>query len=143
VTTVADLCGKAVAVEKATVEQKAAEAQSKTCTKEGKKAVNVLVYTGQNAVNLAVSSGRAELGMADSPVVAYQVKLSNGAFKLVGKSFGFEPYGLAIPKTSGLAKPVESALKVIIANGTYHSILAKWGLTEGAISEPAINGAKS
>jgi polar amino acid transport system substrate-binding protein len=81
--------------------------------------------------------------MADSPVVAYQVKLSNGAFKLVGKSFGFEPYGLAVPKTSGLAKPLESALKVIIANGTYHSILAKWGLTEGAISEPAINGAKS
>ncbi len=143
VTTIADLCGKTVAVEKGTVEQKGSEAQGKTCTKEGKKGVNVLVYTGQNAVNLAVSSGRAALGMADSPVVAYQIHLSNGAFKLVGKSFGFEPYGLAIPKTAGLTKPIDAALKVLIANGTYHSILAKWGLTEGAISEPTINGAKS
>ena len=75
----ADLCGKTVAVEKGTVEQEEAEAQSKKCTKEGKKAVTVLVFPGQNAVNLAVSSGRAELGMADSPVVAYQIKQSNGA----------------------------------------------------------------
>ena len=143
VSTIADLCGKTVAVEKGTVEQKGSEAQSKTCTKEGKGSVNVLVFTGQNAVNLAVSSGRAALGMADSPVVAYQIHLSNGAFKLAGKSFGFEPYGLAIPKTAGLTKPIAAALKVLIANGTYHSILAKWGLTEGAISEPTINGAKS
>ena len=83
----ADLCGKTVAVEKGTVEQEEAEAQSKKCTKEGKKSVTVLSFPGQNAVNLAVSSGRADLGMADSPVVAYQIKQSNGQFKLIGKSY--------------------------------------------------------
>ncbi len=82
---VADLCGKTVAVEKGTVEQEESEAQSKKCTKEGKKAVTVLIFPGQNAVNLAISSGRAEVGMADSPVAAYQVKQSNGAFKLIGQ----------------------------------------------------------
>ena len=77
VSTITDLCGKTVAVEKGTTEQEEAEKQSKKCTKEGKKAVTVLSFPGQNAVNLAVSSGRAELGMADSPVVAYQVKQSD------------------------------------------------------------------
>jgi polar amino acid transport system substrate-binding protein len=143
VSTVADLCGKTVAVEKGTVEQEEAEAQSKKCTKEGKKAVTVLIFTGQNAVNLAVSSGRAELGMADSPVVAYQIKQSDGAFKLVGKSYAFAPYGFAVPKTTGMTTPLLAALKLIISNGEYHAILAKWGLSEGAITTPTINGATS
>jgi polar amino acid transport system substrate-binding protein len=143
VTVLADLCGKTVAVEKGTVEQEEAQAQSKKCTGEGKKAVSVLIFTGQNAVNLAVSGGRAEVGMADSPVVAYQIKQSNGAFKLVGKTYNFAPYGLAIPKTSGMTTPTLAALKVLIANGEYHAILAKWGLEDGAITEPTINGAKS
>jgi polar amino acid transport system substrate-binding protein len=138
---IGDLCGRTAAVEKGTVEQEEAEAQSKKCTKEGKKAVSVLSFPGQNAVNLAVSSGRAELGMADSPVVAYQIKLSDGAFKLIGKSYEFAPYGLAIPKTSGMTQPILAALKQLIANGQYLKILEKWGIQAGAISTPKINGA--
>jgi polar amino acid transport system substrate-binding protein len=140
---VGDLCGKTVAVEKGTVEQEEAEAQNKKCPKEGKAAVTVLIYPGQDAVNLAVSSGRAVVGMADSPVVAYQIKESNGTFKLVGKSYMFAPYGLALPKTSGMATPILAALKLLIANGTYTKIMEKWGLEGGAITTPAINGAKS
>ena len=45
------------------------------------------------------SSGRAQLGMADSPVAAYRVKQSNGQFKLVGTTYGTAPYGIAVPKT--------------------------------------------
>lgn len=141
VTELADLCGKTTAVEKGTVEQEEAEAQSKKCTKAGKKAVSVLIYAGQNAVNLAVSSGRAELGMADSPVVAYQIKQSTGQFKLIGKSYAFAPYGLAIPKTNGMTQPIYAALKQLIANGTYLKVLEKWGIQSGAISAPKINGA--
>jgi polar amino acid transport system substrate-binding protein len=143
VTQLSDLCGKTVAVEKGTVEQEEAEAQSKKCTKEGKKSVTVLSFPGQNAVNLAVSSGRAEVGMADSPVVDYQIKQSNGQFKLIGKSYGFAPYGIAIPKTSGMAAPTLAALKVLMSNGTYAKILTKWGIQSGAISNPKINGATS
>ncbi len=143
VETISDLCGKTVAVEKGTVELEESEAQSKKCTKEAKKSVTVLSFPGQNAVNLAVSSGRAELGMADSPVVAYQIKQSNGGFKLIGKTYAFAPYGLAIPKTSGMTQPVFDALKVLIENGKYKQILEKWGIQEGAITAPAINGATS
>jgi polar amino acid transport system substrate-binding protein len=143
VSELADLCGKTTAVEKGTVEQEEAEKQSKTCTKEGKKAVTVLSFPGQDAVNLAVSSGRAELGMADSPVVAYQIKVNNGLFKLIGKSYGFAPYGLAIPKTSGMTQPIFAAMKELIANGAYLKILEKWGIQSGAIKEAKINGAIS
>jgi polar amino acid transport system substrate-binding protein len=143
VKTVADLCGKTVAVEKGTTEQEEATKQSGVCTKEGKKAVNVLSFPGQNPVNLAIASGRAELGMADSPVVDYQVKLSKGTLKLAGETYGVAPYGIAIPKTSGMTTPILAALKALIADGTYTKIMAKWGLQGGAISEPKINGATS
>jgi len=143
VNTVADLCGKKVAVEKGTTEQEESEAQSKKCAKEGKPAVTPLIYPGQDAVNLAVSSGRADVGMADSPVADYQVAQSKGAFKLTGQAFGLAPYGFAIPKSSGLTKPMVAALKELIANGTYGKILSKWGLQSGAITEPKINGATS
>jgi polar amino acid transport system substrate-binding protein len=145
VTRLADLCGKTVAVEKGTVELEEATKQSGACTKEGKKAVTVLSFPGQNPVSLAVSSGRAELGMADSPVVAYQIKQSGQTFKLIGESYGFAPYGLALPKNSALAAPMLAALKKLMAAGVYMSILQKWGIQSGAISEAEakINGATS
>jgi len=143
VKTAADLCGKTVSVEKGTTEQEESQAQSKKCTKEGKKAVTVLTYPDQNGANLAISSGRAELGMADSPVAAYQVKQSGGQFKLVGETYGAAPYGLAIPKNSGMTTPILAALKALIANGKYGEILAKWGVQSGALTTPQINGAKS
>ena len=143
VNTVADLCGKTVSVEKGTTEEEESKAQSGKCTKAGKKAVTALVFPDQNAANLAISSGRAELGMADSPVAAYAVKQSSGTFKLIGQTYGTAPYGLALPKGNGLAKPIQAALKELIANGTYMKILEKWGVQSGAITTPEINGAKS
>jgi polar amino acid transport system substrate-binding protein len=143
VETVEDLCGKSVSVEKGTVEQEESEAQSKKCAKAGKPAVKVLSFPDQNGANLALSSGRAEIGMADSPIADYQVKQSNGQFKLVGKEYEAAPYGLAIPKKLGLTKALQAALKAVIADGTYAKILAKWGLQSGALTSATINGATS
>jgi polar amino acid transport system substrate-binding protein len=137
----ADLCGRTVAVERGTTEQNDATAQGQKCKQAGKPGVTVNVYPDQNGANLAIASGRAQVGMADSPVAAYIVKLAKGQFKLSGKPYGAAPYGIAIAKDSGLAKPVLDAMKALIANGTYKSILAKWGTQSGALTNPKINGA--
>jgi polar amino acid transport system substrate-binding protein len=96
-------------------------------------------------VNLALSSGRAQVAMADSPVAEYQVRKSGGTFKIVGSplSYGAAPYGIAIPKNSGMTKPVLGALMALMAKGMYKQILTKWGVQSGAITTPVINGAKS
>jgi polar amino acid transport system substrate-binding protein len=142
ITSLADLCGHKVAVEKGTTQQADAQAQAAKCKAAGK-TLTIQIFNDQNAVNLALSSGRADVAMADSPVAAYQVKQSNGTFKLSGQPYGTAPYGIAIPKNSGMAKPVLAALKHLMANGTYMKILDKWGVQGGAISDPAINGAAS
>jgi polar amino acid transport system substrate-binding protein len=141
---ISDICGMTVAVEKGTTEEADAATQSKKCTAAGKPAVKELSFSDQNGANLALSSGRAQLGFADSPVAAYQVKQSNGAFKLVGAAYANAPYGLAAPK-NGLANALVAALKVLMQNGTYMQILTKWGIQSGAIpaSQVVVNGATS
>jgi polar amino acid transport system substrate-binding protein len=143
INTLADLCGHSVTVETGTTQLDDATAQNKKCKAEGKAGVKVNGFPDQNAANLALSSGRAEVGMADSPVAAYIVKQSNGKFKLSGKSYNNAPYGIAIPKGNGMAKPIQAALKKLISDGTYTSILKKWGVQEGAIKSPQINAAVS
>jgi polar amino acid transport system substrate-binding protein len=139
----ADLCGHKVAVEKGTTQQTDAQAQSKKCTAAGKKGVTVLTFPDQNGANLALSSGRADVVMADSPPSEYAVKQGGGQFKLTGKVYGTAPYGMALPKNSGLDKPMLAAMKKLMADGTYISILKKWGIEAGAINNPTINGATS
>lgn len=145
VTGLVDLCGKTVSVESGTTELTDAKGQSAKCTKAGKPKVTVLVYPTQSAANLALASGRAALSMADSPVAEYQVKQSNGTFKITGQAYGTAPYGLALPKGNGMDKAVLAALKVLMSKGTYTQILTKWGIQAGAIppSQVKINGGTS
>jgi len=144
VTNLASICGLSVSVESGTTELADANAQKAKCTKAGKKADAVLSFSTQSEANLALSSGRAQVSMADSPVAAYQVKQSSGAFKLVGQAYGVAPYGIAVPKQDGtLDKAILAALKDLIKNGQYATILKKWGVQSGADTHPVINGATS
>ena len=138
-----DLCGHKVSVEKGTTEETDAQGQATACTSGGKPALEVQSYPDQSSANLALTSGRADVGMADSPVAAYQVKQSNGVFKLSGPSYGNAPYGIAIPKGNGMAQAILAAIKDLMSNGTYTSILNTWGIQSGAITNPQINGATS
>ncbi len=138
------LCGKTLAVEKGTTEESTdIPADTKMCTGAGKPAVKGLSFDDQNGANLALDTGRADGVLADSPVAAYAAKQSNGKFVISGQPYGTAPYGIAIPKGNGMANAVLAALKALIANGTYNQILTKWGIQDGAITNPVINGATS
>jgi polar amino acid transport system substrate-binding protein len=143
INSLADLCGHSVGVETGTTQADDAKAQSAKCKAAGKAGVKVATYTDQSAANLAISSGRQQVGMADSPVAAYIAKQSNGQFKVTGKSYNNAPYGIAIPKGNGMAKPLLDALQQLMSNGTYTRILKKYGVQAGAIKNPTINGAIS
>ena len=94
------------------------------------------------------SRAKPTFGFVDSQVAGYIVSLAGGKFKLVGNAIEVAPYGIATPKTTaglGLAKAIQAAVKTLVANGTYHAILAKYGVTAGALpsSKIVLNGATS
>ena len=139
----ASLCGHSVAVESGTTEEADAKTQAAKCTATGKGKVTVLSFGTQTEANVAVSSGRADAGFADSPVAAYIVATSNGVFQNSGAPIGVAPYGLALPKSKGLTSPVQAAVNLLISNGVYTQILNKWGLQGGAVTTATVNGASS
>jgi polar amino acid transport system substrate-binding protein len=134
--TLDDLCDHSVAVEKGTTQQEDAEAQAQKCN------VDVQVLPDQNGANLAIASGRADLGMADSPVAAYIVEQSDGKFTL-GGAYGVAPYGIAMKKGSALAQPLLDAVKALYDDGTMQKIFDYWQLPDTGIDNPQINGATS
>lgn len=146
-----DLCGRKVAAEKGTVQldsltkdklDDGSATLRGTCKQNGKPVPTAVPLPDQNAVNSALIAGRADAFTADSPVVAYQVKITNGAVEQGGTATDVAPYGIAIPKTAGTFKDaVQKAVQKLMDDGTYTQIMQTWGLTDGAITQAKINGA--
>ena len=135
-----DVCGKKIAVQTATVQVDDVNARSKKCTDAGKAKITVDQYQKQSDATNAVVTGKDEAMLADSPVIVYAVKQTNGQLALVGDMYDAAPYGYAVAKgQTGLADAIVQAVKALIADGTYKTILDKWGVGAGAISTPAVN----
>lgn len=133
-------CGKKVAVQTGTVQDTDdLPARQKKCAGNQ---IQVQRYDAQDEATNAVVLGKADAVLADSPVMAGAVKKVGGGLQLVGDVYDSAPYGIAIPKTAGTTKDaIVGAVKALIADGTYKAILDKWGVANGAITDPVINGA--
>ncbi|MGC9665796.1 ABC transporter substrate-binding protein [Planosporangium sp. 12N6] len=135
-----EACGKKIAVQKDTVQVDDITARSKKCTDAGKPAITIDPYPGQDTATNAVITGKDDAMLADSPVVAYAVKQTNGQLETLGEIYDSAPYGYAIKKDqTAFAEAVRDAVKALIADGTYQKILDKWNVGAGAISNPELN----
>jgi polar amino acid transport system substrate-binding protein len=146
------LCGKKIAVEKGTTQEDELSPKSATkpdagarvdkCKQGGKPAPVKISLDDQNAANLALGNGRADAVLADSPVAEYAAKQSSGKYEIAGKAYDTAPYGIAIPKNENdLRDGIQKAIKDLIADGTYKQLTDKWGISEGGITDPKVNGA--
>jgi polar amino acid transport system substrate-binding protein len=133
-------CGHKIAVQKATVQVDDLAARSKKCKNAGKPGITVDQYQGQDQATSAVVSGKDEAMLADSPVVAYAVKQTNGQLELLGDIYDSAPYGYVVKQGSTqFEQAIQKALQELIQDGTYQKILKKWGVSQGAITNPEIN----
>jgi len=137
-----DACGKKVAVQTATVQDTddLSSKRQEACKSAGKPAITIDRYQDQGQATAAVVSGKDDAMLADSPVVAYAVKQTNGQLELLGDIYEAAPYGYVIKKDqTEFAQAVADAVKALITDGTYKTILEKWGVQGGAIDNPAVN----
>ena len=91
-------CGLRIAVQKATVQVDDITARSEACTAAGKPAITIDQYDAQSDATAAVVSGKDDAGLADSPVMAYAVKQTNGQLELLGDVYDAAPYGYVVAK---------------------------------------------
>lgn len=137
-------CGKKVAVQATTVQEtEELPARSRECTEAGQPAIEIVPFDSQDAATNAVVLGQADAMSADSPVTLYAIKQTNGKLEQAGEVFDSAPYGWPVEKGSPLAQSLLQALERLIETGQYREIATNWGLEEGLIDKPVINGATS
>jgi polar amino acid transport system substrate-binding protein len=135
-----DACGKKVAVQTGTVQVDDVTAKSKACTSGGKAKITIDQYQKQSDATNAVVTGKDAAMLADSPVCAYAVKQTNGQLALAGDIYDSAPYGYVVAKDkTDFANVIQQALQALITDGTYKTVLDKWGVTAGAITAPEVN----
>jgi polar amino acid transport system substrate-binding protein len=131
----ADLCGKNVGVQNGTVEQTDLQTADAACKKAGKSGINVTVLQDQTAVVQLLATNRVVATYQDSPVTDYYNKLNPGKFQVGGSVVNAAPEGIVIRKgDTSMFNSVQAAFNSLKADGSYKSLINKWGLTTGAIS---------
>ena len=133
-------CGKKVAVQTATVQETEDLPQrNKDCESAGNPKITIDSYEDQGQATAAVVSGKDDAMLADSPIVTYAVK-QTGQLEMLGDVYEAAPYGYVIEKDrADFAQMIADAVSALISDGTYKTILDKWGVQAGAIDNPAVN----
>ena len=139
VTTLDDLCGLTVATTRGSREMVFAEEHQPKCAAAGKKPINALAFNDGNGAAEAMMSRRADLFWLGSTAVSYFVAQTKGRTKVVGSYTDISYIGVALPKGSDMAAPLQAAIGGLVANGTYRKIVDKWGLAEAAVKEVPLN----
>jgi polar amino acid transport system substrate-binding protein len=134
-------CGKKVAVQTSTVQDTDdLPKRLKDCQTAGKPAFTVDRYQDQGQATAAVVTGKDDAMLADSPVVAYAVKQSGDQLEPLGDIYDSAPYGYVVKKDqTEFAQAIADAVKALSTDGTYKSVLDKWGVAAGGIDNPAVN----
>jgi polar amino acid transport system substrate-binding protein len=146
-----DLCGKAVAAEKGTIEADhiagtgsgydATNSLDANCKTKGKADITLQVFDADTNALAALQAGTVVAHFTDEPVAGYEVVNGGGKFEMVNAMTlerGAE--GISVPKSKTVLRDaVKNALLAMLSDGTYSTILGKWGVTSGAITAADVN----
>jgi polar amino acid transport system substrate-binding protein len=141
--TMADLCGKNVAVQQGTVMLGLVQAQQKKCAKH----INIHIFPTNNDALLQVRTGRDDATINDYAVSVYVINHLTGGGKPL-QTLTFKVYGegynaLAIQKSERqLRNAIQQALQNLINNHTYIKVLRHWGIAAGAVQKATVNDGK-
>jgi polar amino acid transport system substrate-binding protein len=138
-----DLCGKKVGTTRSTIYPQDIERWSKAnCETSGKPAVQFT--PGENAVDVRnqLKQGRIDAAVQGSETLPYAQQQEPGKYRVVGEPIGSGYQGIMFRKEDTVLRDaVFEALGAMITDGTYKTILTKWGIPGNAIEKPMINAA--
>lgn len=129
------LCGHTIGAPKGTIQAVGQLPEiSAKCVASGKPEISISQFPSQEAVNLALSSGRIDAAMAATIGLAIQVEASNGALELApGEPYDPSPVAIAFPKGSDLLPAVKAAMAQLVSTGDLKKIVTKWGMPDNSI----------
>ena len=141
--TLKDLCGKKVAVLKASVQQKLLDATNgKECSSNH---ITIIALPSDKDALLQIRSGRADASITQDAVARYNTSKGDASKQYEvanAKPIDPVPLGIVFKKGSPWRDKFKSALQKIQADGSYEKVLAKYQLTSGAYRPVTVNAGK-
>jgi polar amino acid transport system substrate-binding protein len=128
---VSDLFGKTVAVARGTTEEQFLTSQNNFAN--GGPPIKILSFASDDDAIYALTKGLAEAYFGDTPVVSLLVS-QNGSLTQGPEIVKAIPVGIALRKGDSRLGRVKNAIDDMYSDGTMGSILAKWKLTQFAIT---------
>ncbi len=131
-----DLCGLKVAVSASTLEQKDLTIASGNCQQQKKLPIQMIVSQDQMAVIQLLLNKHVAATYQDFPVTDYFIKQYPNHFEVGGPVINTNLEGIAIRKDNiPMVKAIQSAFTIVKNDGTYCSLIKKWGLTSGVLTQ--------
>lgn len=114
---------------------------NKNCQTAGRPPAQVTNFPSAGDQNTALQSGQIDFAVTDTATGAWQVKTSNGAFKVIPNPLLARTYvGIVVkPDADDTAKAMLGALQAMVKDGSYGKVMAKWDISDTALNEPGIN----
>ncbi|MFC4003821.1 transporter substrate-binding domain-containing protein [Prauserella oleivorans] len=142
-----DLCGKRVAVVKASVVEEQLTKLSEFCTSSGKKPAQTIGLDDTNATMLAARSGRADAAGMTQAAAIDVIRAQKDTYTYVTQTEAqgatSDHLALFVPKDSGLGPVLHKAFQELFDSGEYRRIMEQWGLTDVMVEKPLLNVASS
>ncbi|MGP9695471.1 transporter substrate-binding domain-containing protein [Brachybacterium sp. AOP25-B2-12] len=136
----ADLCGLRAAHQVGTYMDDVVAERDSACRAAGGAGVTDLPYTGNADAATATAGGKADILLADSPVIAYAVDRSRGTLEQIGGIEDSALNGIVVAKDQpDLARAVRGAVQHLIDSGRLREILAAWGNESGMIDTSEVD----
>jgi polar amino acid transport system substrate-binding protein len=140
ITSLADVCGQTVAVQRGTIYEDAFKKQKTAC---GSKGLTIQAFDTDSEAQTRVKAGGAVADLNDTPVAAYIAQKSGNGndFEVAGDPADAGPFGIATDKSNTqLRDALKAAMDAIVADGSYAQVLQKWNASSGAIKTVTVNG---
>ncbi|MHA7882878.1 ABC transporter substrate-binding protein [Nitratireductor rhodophyticola] len=135
------LCGKRVGVSAGSASDFLVDKLTAECTEKGLEPIDKSVFNSSTDIIQAVLADRVDARMDDATASSYFEVTSKGQLVVLPTLYDVAPLGLAIAKDDKpTADMMVSALSALFENGTYKSILEKYGMGAYAIKEPYFVG---
>ncbi|MRX32432.1 ABC transporter substrate-binding protein (plasmid) [Aminobacter sp. MDW-2] len=134
-----NLCGKRVGVIGGAVSDFIADRLSAECKEKGLPEIAKSIFPEGKDIIQAALSDRIDARLDDATASGYFEVTSKGQMVVVPGLYDVAPLGIAIPKgDKETADMLAAGVNELIKNGTYKTIMAKYGMTSAMIDEAYI-----
>ncbi|AMS44877.1 polar amino acid transport system substrate-binding protein [Aminobacter ciceronei] len=134
-----NLCGKRIGVIGGAVSDFIADRLSAECKEKGLPEIAKSIFPEGKDIIQAALSDRIDARLDDATASGYFEVTSKGQMVVVPGLYDVAPLGIAIPKgDKETADMLAAGVNELIKNGTYKTIMAKYGMTSAMIDEAYI-----